>query len=105
MYRLLQRCDHRDVSPDASPAGSYLTDGARLFRVVGWCSVGRGDVLVALENCVTFTVTACTYGELDLLELRPVKRAQLAGAALADQLSSGGDSGERSSKHAAVGDR
>jgi hypothetical protein len=102
---LLHRFDHGEVRRDASSASSYLTDGRLLYRVVGWWSAGRWDLLVALENCLTLEVNAYTYGELDLMGLRPVRSPQPPDAASCEQASPSHRRGDHVVHRAGVWDR
>lgn len=56
-------------------AGSYVTDGRRLFRVVSQFTTVGDHVFASLEDCLTLAVAAYAPGELSSMELRPVKRA------------------------------
>ena len=53
-------------------AGSYLTDGRRLFRVVSRTAATTGDVLIALEDCRTLRVRSFVPRELEVMGLRSV---------------------------------
>jgi hypothetical protein len=60
----------------ASPRddGAYLTDGRRLFRVVGpLCCLERPDMAV-LEGCRTLCLTAFTSDELSAMQLAAITR-------------------------------
>ncbi len=75
---LLHRPGRRELRPLASIVGSYLTDGHRLFRVAALVVAAHQDVLVALEDCATLQVRACTWVELGLMQLRAVRGADEA---------------------------
>ena len=67
-----------DLDPGALDPGRYLTDGRRLFRVVARFTMPPETVLVALEDCVTLSVTALLPRELEPLGLSAVPTGQLA---------------------------
>jgi hypothetical protein len=58
--------------------GSYVTDGWRLFRVVGPLDPGVEPGLSWLEDCMTLTVASHTPDELWELNLRLVRRGAVA---------------------------
>ena len=77
---IAQFSDYRNapLDPNALDPGRYLTDGRRLFRVVARFTMPPDTVLVALEDCVTLSVTALLPRELEPLGLTAVPTAQLA---------------------------
>ena len=52
-------------------AGSYLTDGVNLYRVLGAIPSGMGE-MVGLENCRTLDVALVPVGELRARRMRVV---------------------------------
>jgi hypothetical protein len=77
---IAQFSDYRKAPLDQSALdpGRYLTDGRRLFRVVARFTMPPDTVLVALEDCVTMSVTALLPRELEPLGLSAVPTGQLA---------------------------
>ena len=77
---IAQFTDYRKapLDPNALDPGRYLTDGRRLFRVVARFTMPPDTVLVALEDCVTLSVTALLPRELEPLGLTAVPTGQLA---------------------------
>ncbi len=57
-------------------AGSYVTDGRRLFRVVSQFATVGEHVFASLEDCRTLDVQAYAPGELQAMQLRPIRRAE-----------------------------
>jgi hypothetical protein len=55
-------------------AGSYLTDGERLFRVVSRLSPPDGRGLAELEDCLTLEIWPYSADELWAMRLRAVPR-------------------------------
>jgi hypothetical protein len=55
------------------PAGSYLTDGRRLLRVVAPPVLLGRDGVAALEDCATLAVSVHTPPELRRMRLAPVE--------------------------------
>jgi hypothetical protein len=64
-----RRPRRRDLAP-----GCYLTDGQRLFYVIGAFAT-PGSLLVALEDCATLDRLAYTDSELEAMRLRRVSAA------------------------------
>jgi hypothetical protein len=60
--------------------GSYLTDGARLFRVTSLLVNGR-SMLVSIENCLTLETHAYADRELKAMRLRRVREKRVEVAA------------------------
>ncbi len=54
-------------------AGSYVTDGWRLFRVISPIDPGVEPALAWLEDCMTLAVESYTSDELWELDLRLVR--------------------------------
>jgi hypothetical protein len=66
------------LDPSALDPGRYLTDSRRLFRVVARFTMPPDTVLVALEDCVTLSVTALLPSEIAALGLSAVASGQFA---------------------------
>ncbi|MGA9857021.1 MAG: hypothetical protein WBQ18_04110 [Solirubrobacteraceae bacterium] len=60
--------------------GTYLTDGQRLFRVVGPVAPPRGVTDAVLENCMSLTLTSYSAADLFAMNLRQVSSEGIAGA-------------------------
>ncbi|HXB63427.1 MAG TPA: hypothetical protein VNV42_00990 [Solirubrobacteraceae bacterium] len=58
-------------------AGAYLTDGTALFCVAEAIS-NRGELLLELENCVTYELILCPARTVVRLGLRSVTPAPVA---------------------------
>jgi hypothetical protein len=56
--------------------GSYLTDGRRLFRVVSQFDAGGKHAFASLEDCLTLEIEPYSPGELDEMNLRPVRTTE-----------------------------
>ncbi|MGZ4271702.1 MAG: hypothetical protein ACXVSX_21155 [Solirubrobacteraceae bacterium] len=68
--------DHRVqvVPPRAREAGAYLTDGARLFRVVAPLCPTVKPAVAVLEDCMTLRARVYTADELWQMHLAPVRQ-------------------------------
>jgi hypothetical protein len=67
----------RPVSRKACAAewqsGDYLTDGARLFRVISKFAVGAEPALASLEDCLTLEIREYAPDELYAMRVRPLR--------------------------------
>jgi hypothetical protein len=64
----------------ATAAGSYVTDGLRLFRVVSPLASGPELETAELEDCLTLEVETYSPGELWAMRLVLVRSAAAAAA-------------------------
>jgi hypothetical protein len=53
-------------------AGRYFTNGAALYRVVGWLRRAAAPPLAELEDCATLRLALLTREDLATMALRPV---------------------------------
>ncbi|MHB1835464.1 MAG: hypothetical protein ACYCXW_10900 [Solirubrobacteraceae bacterium] len=60
--------------------GSYVTDGRRLLHVVSMLAAGKQDVILELEDCVSYDVEIRLLTELATGQLRPVHRSHRIAA-------------------------
>jgi len=72
MRRLLPQSVRQVPRPGVLAPGHYLTDGARLFRVVSGLVPGGGTVSAALEDCYTLEIESYSPDELYHMGLRLV---------------------------------
>jgi hypothetical protein len=72
----LRRHDSRSAPAAALRCGSYLTDGRRLFRVVSQFDAGGKHAFASLEDCLTLEIEPYSPGELDEMNLRPVRTTE-----------------------------
>ena len=71
--RLPHRHNRRAARCPAPPVGGYVTDGRRLLHVVSTVAVGRQDVILELEDCVSYEVEVHLLTDLAAEQLRPVR--------------------------------
>lgn len=72
-FASLLRIDPGSSSSKPLLAGSYVTDGQALYRVVSqFASVGE-NVFASLEDCRTLEIHAYAPGELRAMRLRAVR--------------------------------
>ena len=72
----LLRIDPGSSSSEPLLAGSYVTDGQALYRVLSQFATVGDDVLASLEDCRTLEVHAYAPGELSAMRLRTVRRGE-----------------------------
>lgn len=70
------RLGSRPAPPVFPSAGSYVTDGRRLLRVVSQFATVGDHVFASLEDCHTLEVHAYAPGELREMRLRPVRTTE-----------------------------
>jgi len=64
-----------DATADPYVADSYFTDGANLYRLIGWLSRRTEPALAELEDCRTLQCVLLERAALVRLRLRVVARA------------------------------
>jgi len=55
--------------------GRYFTNGAALYRIVGWLHRPSEPPLAQVEDCATLHLALLTREELAMMALRPVRLA------------------------------
>jgi hypothetical protein len=66
------RADHTAIGSDAFWAHQYFTDGARLYRLVGWIHRSVSGMVAELEDCLTLDILIVNVHELKRGQLMPV---------------------------------
>jgi len=63
---------HPPAPEQTCVAGRYLTNGAALYRVVGWRRRAAAPPQAELEDCATLHLALLTREDLSMMALRPV---------------------------------
>jgi hypothetical protein len=71
--RGVEQASAEEKLKDRASACRYFTDGANLYRLVGWLSRSLEDKLAELEDCRSLDILLIPARELNCGRLQPVR--------------------------------